>query len=65
VQQQETGRGILIRPLDRQLLQAGTDLSLAEVAAGAGFSDQSQLTHHFKGLVGDTPGQFRTSATIA
>jgi AraC family transcriptional regulator len=48
----------------RQLLQAGTDLSLAEVAAGAGFSDQSQLTHHFKRLVGVTPGQFRTPARI-
>jgi AraC family transcriptional regulator len=49
----------------RQLLQAGTDLSLAEVAAHAGFSDQSQLSHHFKRLVGVTPGQFRTSARIA
>jgi AraC family transcriptional regulator len=48
----------------RQLLQAGTDLSLAEVAAGAGFSDQSQFSHHFKRLVGVTPGQFRTSARI-
>jgi AraC family transcriptional regulator len=49
----------------RQLLQAGTDLSLADVAAHAGFSDQSQLTHHFKRLVGVTPGQFRMSARIA
>ena len=49
----------------RQLLQAGTGLSLAEVAAHAGFSDQSQLTHHFKRLVGVTPGQFRTPARIA
>ena len=49
----------------RQLLQAGTDLSLAEVAAHAGFSDQSQFTHHFKRLVGVTPGQFRTPAKIA
>jgi AraC-like DNA-binding protein len=40
------------------------DLSLAEVAACAGFSDQSQLSHHFKRLVGVTPGQFRTSARI-
>jgi AraC family transcriptional regulator len=43
----------------RQLLQAGTDLSLAEVAAHVGFSDQSQLTRHFKRHVGVTPGQFR------
>jgi AraC family transcriptional regulator len=49
----------------RQLLQAGTDLSLAEVAAHAGFSDQSQFSHHFKRLVGVTPGQFRMSARIA
>jgi AraC family transcriptional regulator len=49
----------------RQLLQAGTDLSLAEVAAHAGFSDQSQFTHHFKRIVGVTPGQFRTPPTIA
>jgi AraC family transcriptional regulator len=46
----------------RQLLQGGGDLSLAEVAACAGFSDQSQLTHHFKRLVGVTPGQLRTPA---
>jgi AraC family transcriptional regulator len=49
----------------RQLLQQDRDLSLAEVAACAGFSDQSQFTHHFKRLVGVTPGQFRRSATIA
>jgi AraC family transcriptional regulator len=49
----------------RQLLQAETDLSLAEVAAHAGFSDQSQFCHHFKRLVGLTPGQFRAPARIA
>jgi len=49
----------------RQLLQAGTDLSLAEVAAHAGFSDQSQFSHHFKRLVGVTPGQFGMPARIA
>jgi AraC family transcriptional regulator len=48
----------------RQLLQAGTDLSLAEVAACAGFSDQSHFSHHFKRLVGVTPGQFRKPARI-
>jgi AraC family transcriptional regulator len=46
----------------RHLLQAGTDLSLAEVAAHAGFSDQSQFCQHFKRLVGVTPRQFRTPA---
>jgi AraC family transcriptional regulator len=48
----------------RQLLQAGTDLSLAEVAARAGFSDQSQFSRHFKRLVGVTPRQFGMSARI-
>ena len=49
----------------KQLLQQGGDLSLAEIAACAGFSDQSQFSHHFKRLVGFTPGQFRRSARIA
>ena len=60
-------RYVILRRVERarQLLQGGTDLSLAEVAAGAGFSDQSQFSHHFKRLVGVTPGQFRTPARIA
>ena len=49
----------------RQLLQDGDDFSLAEVAAHAGFSDESQFSHHFKRIVGLTPGQFRTPARIA
>ena len=49
----------------KQLLQTGGGFSLAEVAAQNGFSDQSQFTHHFKRLVGVTPGQFRTPAKIA
>jgi AraC-like DNA-binding protein len=49
----------------QQLLQAGTGLSLAEVAAHAGFSDQSQFSRHFKRLAGVTPGRFRTPARIA
>ena len=58
---------VILRRVERarQLLQAGTDLSLAEVAAGAGFSDQSQFSRHFKRLLGVTPGQFRTPARIA
>jgi AraC family transcriptional regulator len=47
----------------KELLQAGTDLSLAVVAARAGFSDQSQFTHHFKRVVGVTPAQFQISAS--
>jgi AraC family transcriptional regulator len=58
---------VIARRVERakQLLQGGGDFSLAEVAAHAGFSDQSQFTRHFKRLVGLTPGQFRTSARIA
>ena len=58
---------VIARRVERakQLLQAATELSLADVAAHAGFSDQSQFTHHFKRLVGVTPGQFRSPARIA
>jgi AraC family transcriptional regulator len=49
----------------RQLLQRGDDFPLAEVAARAGFSDQSQLTRHFRRLVGVTPGQFLAPARTA
>jgi AraC family transcriptional regulator len=58
---------VIARRVERakHLLQAGTGLSLAEVAACAGFSDQSQFCRHFKRLVGVTPGQFRMSARIA
>jgi AraC family transcriptional regulator len=47
----------------KQLLQEG-DLSLAEVAAAAGFADQSKLSHTFKRVVGVSPRQFRRSAEI-
>jgi AraC family transcriptional regulator len=58
---------VIMRRVERAklVLQAGTDLSLAEVAARAGFSDQSQFSRHFKHVVGVTPGQFRTPARIA
>jgi AraC family transcriptional regulator len=58
---------VLARRVERaqQLLQQDGDLSLAEIAACVGFSDQSAFTHHFKRLVGVTPGQFRRSARIA
>jgi AraC family transcriptional regulator len=57
---------VIARRVERakQLLQ-GDDLTLAEVAARAGFADQSQLTRHFKRLVGVTPGQFRKPARTA
>ena len=57
---------VIMRRVERaqQLLRNG-DLSLAEIAARAGFSDQSVFCRHFKRLVGVTPGQFRTSARSA
>ena len=58
---------VLDRRVERakQFLQTGSDISLAEVAAKAGFSDQSQFSHHFKRLIGVTPGQFRKRVRIA
>ena len=58
---------VLDRRVERakQFLQTGSDISLAKVAGEAGFSDQSQFTHHFKRLIGVTPGQFRTRVRIA
>ena len=57
---------VILRRVERakQLLQEDSDLSLADLALDAGFSDQSQFSHHFKRLVGVTPGQFRTPARI-
>jgi AraC family transcriptional regulator len=49
----------------KQFLGTGTELSLAELAARVGFSDQSQFSHHFKRHVGVTPSQFRTPARTA
>jgi AraC family transcriptional regulator len=45
----------------QELLRGRQEISLAEVAISAGFSDQSQLCLHFKRIAGVTPGQFRTS----
>jgi AraC family transcriptional regulator len=58
-------RYVIARRVERakQLLQ-GDPSSLAQVAARSGFSDQSLLSHHFKRLVGVTPGRFRTSTRV-
>jgi AraC family transcriptional regulator len=58
---------VIARRVERakHFLQGREDFSLAQVAVHAGFSDQSQLSHHFKRLVGVTPRQFRTPARIA
>ena len=52
---------VIARRVERakQLLQGDGDVSLTEVAARTGFSDQSHFSHHFKRLVGVTPGRFR------
>jgi AraC family transcriptional regulator len=58
---------VIARRVERaqQFLRDDNDVTLAEVAAAAGFSDQSQFSHHFKRLIGVTPGQVRRSARIA
>jgi AraC family transcriptional regulator len=55
---------VIARRVERaqQLLQQDDGLSLAAIAARCGFSDQSQLSNHFKRFVGVTPSRFRTSA---
>jgi AraC family transcriptional regulator len=57
---------VIMRRVERakRLLQGG-DLSLAEVALDAGFTDQSKFSHHFKRVVGVSPRQFCRSARIA
>jgi AraC family transcriptional regulator len=57
---------VIARRVERakQLLEGSGDLNLGQVAARAGFSDQSVFCHHFKRLVGVTPGQFRKPARI-
>jgi AraC family transcriptional regulator len=58
---------VLARRVERArlLLEGDGEPPLADVAAAAGFYDQSQFTNHFKRLVGVTPGQFRRSARLA
>jgi AraC-like DNA-binding protein len=48
----------------RQLL-AATDLSIAEIAARTGHTDQSALTRRMRLSDGITPGQYRRSARLA
>ena len=55
-------RYVVGRRLDhaRRLLLDGRPI--AEVAAEAGFHDQSHLTRHFRALLGTTPGAYRSAA---
>jgi AraC family transcriptional regulator len=47
---------VILRRVERaKLLLQGGDLSLAEIAAGTGFTDQSKLSHTFKRIVGVSP----------
>jgi AraC family transcriptional regulator len=57
---------VIARRVERakELMQAGTGFSLAQVSARAGFSNQRHFSLHFKRLVGVTPGQFRRPAGI-
>jgi AraC family transcriptional regulator len=58
---------VVVRRVERarQFLQQDDDLSLAAIAARCGFCDQSQLSNHFKRVVGVTPRRFRQSARTA
>lgn len=48
----------------KQLLRDGT-LSLADVAAAVGFSDQSQFTRTFTRIAGSSPGRYRGRSPAA
>ncbi len=50
-------RGLCLDWASAQL--ALRDVSLAEVAAGAGFADQSHFTRAFRAYTGVTPGRYR------
>jgi AraC family transcriptional regulator len=58
---------VIARRLERaqHLLKSDDEVGLAEVAARAGFADQSHLSFHFKRIVGVTPKQFRISKESA
>jgi AraC family transcriptional regulator len=56
-------RGLRIERATRQL--ADSDLSLAEIALGAGFSDQSHFSNLFRQHTGLSPFRFRRAARSA
>jgi AraC family transcriptional regulator len=47
----------------QDMLRRRGNVNLGEIAIAVGFYDQSQLSFHFKRIVGVTPGQFRKSVT--
>lgn len=50
-------RQLRVEYASRQL--SSSELPIAEIAAAAGFADQSHLTKHFKRQTGSTPAQYR------
>lgn len=55
-------RNVRLRVAARLLQQSG--MSIAQVAAEAGFCDQSHLHKNFSGVVGRTPHHFRKTAAL-
>ncbi|HIK16432.1 MAG TPA: helix-turn-helix transcriptional regulator [Leptolyngbyaceae cyanobacterium M33_DOE_097] len=56
---------ILQRRLNRaKYLLRSSELSIVEIAAQAGFCDQSHLTRYFKRMIGVTPKQFLQSRSV-
>jgi AraC family transcriptional regulator len=56
----EYARRLRLESASRQL--ASTDASLGEIAAAAGFADQSHLSRTFQNYLGVTPGEYRKAA---
>jgi AraC-like DNA-binding protein len=56
---------VIMRCVERAKELLRGDLSLAEVAARAGFSPLTRFSSHFQHRIGVTPGRFRTPARTA
>lgn len=55
------GTAIRYRRADRAAVQLTRGLSLADVAASAGYADQSHMTREYVQIFGMTPGSFRAA----
>ncbi|PZN99301.1 MAG: hypothetical protein DCF29_19100 [Alphaproteobacteria bacterium] len=55
------GTAIRYRRADRAVVQLARGLSLADVAANAGYADQSHMTREYVHIFGMTPGSFRAA----
>ncbi|MGV9010533.1 helix-turn-helix domain-containing protein [Brevundimonas sp.] len=60
---QSPGTAIRHRRADQAAVQLTRGLSLADVAATAGYADQSHMTREYVHIFGLTPGSFRASVT--